>query len=502
VPAIDKYYPPNAQERLAFNSRLTTERHQRQAEYRESLRYYEGDHPEPLEPFRSDDEPDDNVRVNLIKQACDRTASFLFSDYPQVRLSSDPGETEEEEFIRKFFKSNNALSMFTKWAMRGFLAGHTFIRIHPPRSFEKYPRLSLLPPASVTTFWRIDDPSDVVWYEQRYYSGEHIIVRDFVPDYPNKRWLILTYKSQDRRQNSFGLSVETAHGFEWNYQSEYELYSDTARFEDTPERLIHTSVIPPLLETPHLPDPNNYYGKPEVDEDNKRLQNNVNRLWSLINRTARTNASPTDVVTGTDIEEIQTGDDIFVFPNPETKITRLEMRSDLRALSDTADKLSATLLANMRVVILKGEAKDLQRVTNAAVRTLFIDMLAKNRVLQSNYESTLVAMVKLALSMTKHTKDYEPEIIWPNPLPTDMTEEANINALALAGGYMSLSGAAERLDRNWTEEREQIEREKEWKFGLAQKYQLPEEGGVDEENHASNNPQANVPQPGQTPPSE
>jgi len=96
-------------------------------------------------------------------------------------------------------------------------------------------------------------------------------------------------------------------------------------------------------------------------------------------------------------------------------------------------------LGVMRVVILKGEAKDLQRVTNAAVRTLFLDALAKNEVLWAAYSTALEKIFRLALVMAygngESTFQGNPidkpiQISMKSPLPVDLTEIANINALA------------------------------------------------------------------------
>jgi hypothetical protein len=500
MPAAYKYLTPDNPERRDLATAVIQEAIKRRSTYQKALDYFEGRHPDMLD-MDDPDEVDDNMRVNIIKQAAERTASFLFSSEPKLQIDrSTPDDTEQEKYLTAFLKENNALFKFVLWALRGFLAGHTYLRIHPRRPHDEYPRISVLDPTSVTVFWRADDHGDVVWYQQHFFEGRKLVLRDFVPDYENGRWVIYTYRPQVSESMLDQGNVPTLHG------SSPVLHYDTSMLLENFEIAevdiaYHESAICPLISTPHLPNPNSFYGLTEATDDNLSLQDAVNRLWSIANRIGRENASPVDVITGANIDDIDTGDDIYAIPSPTAKVSRLEMKSDMSPVMNTADKATEALLANMRVVLLKGEPKDLQRVTNAAVRTLFLDMLAKNNILRAAYGKSLIELGKLALAMSgkKWSRvNYDITPIFANPLPTDLTEVANINALGVNGGYMAKRQAAENLDMNWTEQKSWIENEREWNFELAQKYMLEQEetnesAAVDEdENHAGTNPKAGL----------
>ena len=485
MPSAVKYVPPTDRWRNSLTPTILAEKTERHKQYAEAMKYYKGKHVPQL-VFDPETEPDDNVTVNLVRMAVDHTASFLFSESPvweavAPTAGGDAGaekveETDEEVFIRKFFKEAGGLAIFTKMVQRGFLGGHVFVRVKPPRAFDKYPRLILLEPTAVTVWWKADDEGEILWYEYRYTVGDQIYIQDFVADRENGRWLIYTYASKednddiDIPQENQLLGIPGPHGLGFGRvrllnqmfqeRMEFKLVrpnseADVGTDNKGRDYAIHSSDIAPIVEWPHIPDPDNYYGMSEAVELD--LQDTINRIWSKINQIVREHADPIDVVLGADVQDVTPlGDDLMVVSGQGAKVQRMEMRGDLGAAVATVDKLTETFLSLVRVVILKGDAKDLQRVTNTSIRTLFIDMLAKNNLLRDTYGAGLVKIARLALMMSKKPfagKELEVEIEWKSPLPVDLTEVANINALAINAGYRSLETAARELGDDWEVER-------------------------------------------------
>lgn len=462
MPGSDKYYPPTDKLRDGFNAEIVSERNRRYTTYRAALRYYMGIQPEQLEEIDPDsevDEPNDNTIINMVRMTADRTTTFLFPEIPKIDLDPDEvDETDREAWVRKAFEDNGGLAFFVKWALRGFLAGHTFIRVTPPTKKNGYPRMVLLDPLSVTVFWKVDDVAEVLWYEVRYHVGSVRWIMDIVNDPDNERWLIYRYADAAPR-DEMSLGVPTHHG------DENTLITDI--YTNTGFKLVETEVWPtdlcPIQETPHLPHPNDYYGMGEATLN--ELQDTINRIWSMVNRIVRLNSDPKDVILGADVDEVQDGGNIITVPAPGAKVQRLEMRGDLSATQDTAQKLIETYLAISRVVLLKGEAKDLQRVTNASVRTLFIDAIAKNSVLQSSYGRTIKQLVRLLVQMStmsgRSEAIEEVKVSWGSALPLDMTEVANVANVMVTMGAMSKRTAANTAGLDWGFETEAMETENE-----------------------------------------
>ena len=177
------------------------------------------------------------------------------------------------------------------------------------------------------------------------------------------------------------------------------------------------------------------------------------------------NAEPKDVLLGADIQEVEQRDgNLLTVSTAGADIKRLEIKGDMAGIGNVLDRLIEVYLNVVRVVLLKGEPVDLQRVTNAAVRTLFLDSLAKREILISTYSKGLKNMARTILLMgyldgqiDRNLGDSRLDINFHVPLPVDLSEIANQNTLALQGGYMSQSTAATRLGLDWRYENQAID---------------------------------------------
>jgi hypothetical protein len=457
MPGVFEYIPPTDAARDDFSGVLNTERTARRNAYRTAIKYYTGDQPDQLDI--QDDGTDDNTPFNLVKVTADRTGAFLFPDIPKISLGKTHVEdTPSETWVKNLINANGGLHWLVKWSLRGFLAGHTFHQVTPGKPF---PRISLLDPLSVTVYWRVDDVADVVWYEVRFLSGNTPYVRDFVKK-SDGNWVIYTYKGSDRQVNGI-LGKATRHG-EVNTDANLDSLSFKGGHFTLADTVPHVGSYPPIIETAHLPHPDDRYGLSEFNQ--QKLQDAINFSVSNLQRLTRENADPVDFISGVEAEDIDDEGKTYSTPNASARITRLELKGDMANIGANTDRLVKMYLAVCRVVVLQGEAKDLQRVTNASVRTLFLDMLSKNAILMSSYGSSLAQMVKLALEMgfaagekVEDPKDLEPVIKFPTPLPTDLTEMSNIAIIGVDGKFQSRKGAAAMMGWNWEEIRQDLKDE-------------------------------------------
>lgn len=466
MPSATEYLPPTDAARDGFAVELQREKTARRTIYRTAMDYYRGVHPEQVahEPGT----PNDNTIINLVQMTADRTVSFLFPKVPEFKTTlkterrrKSAEETVEERWIRDFIEYNGGLKMLTKLALRGFLAGHSFVRVKVAEKGEPYPRIIILDPTSVSVYWRADDVADVLWYEYRYFVGSRVYIQDFVKIAPNT-WKIYTYRSTNNNSNNLSGSV-THHG-------KANVILDTLEFsagsyEQVGEAAVHLAPVPPIIEFPHLPHPDDYYGLSDFSQQD--LQDTINRIASERNRIVRENSDPTDVITGADVDEVQDDGGIVTIASAAAKVQRLEMKGDLSAISDTLQQLIETYLSIARVVLLKGEAKDLQRVTNTSVQILFLDMLSKNNLLRDTYGAALKQVVKLGMMMAfvagfpgmRNPDTLDLRIDFQSPLPVDLTELANVNVQLVTLGARSLQTAAVSMGDDWDFEREAREDE-------------------------------------------
>ena len=466
MPAVFEYTPPTSKLRNQFQTEVVRERQTREKDYKTALQYYLGEHQAMLKFDKDLNDVDDNVIINMVKMTADRTATFLFPSIPAIELDPASVErTDEEIWVDNFIEFNGGLKLFNKWALRGFLSGHTFMRVRPKRLSqyrETYPRINLIDPLSVTIYWSVNDPDEVVWYEIRTLTGEQVHIYDYVHDLDNDTWTIYHYASLKKPLNPLDNIVET---ITQQAYTDYKGALDRITFGDDGWSLEDVTEfpdvgIPPIIETAHLPHPTGRYGLHEVGL--KELQDTINLVASLRNGVARESGVPIDVILGAGIGDVDNKDDIWVVDNPNASVERLQLRGDVQSLNSMLETLMETYLSISRVVLLKGEAKDLQRVTNAAVRTLFLDQIAKNGVLQSAYGSSLKQLVKLGLKMSELPTagaDHDVMIKFPNSLPTDYTELANQLAIIHNIGAVSKRTVANEMGMNWEFERATMETE-------------------------------------------
>lgn len=419
MPQVDRYYPYDNPNRVKFDLQVLKEYNYRKAGYNDALRYYSGKH---------NIEDVDDIIINLVKITCDRTVSFLFPRFPGFELNLDDFTmTPEEQYIVDTFEANGGLSFLYKLATLGFLAGHNFVMLTNPTmsAYKTYPKFKILDPLSVNIYWKKSEYNDVVWYE--------INNKDTIIDLVKRTegiWSIIVWDKNSKRPIS---------------------HSD------------YISPIPPLIEWEHYPNHLGGYGISEFGQ--KTLQNKINSIANILYKVTVANAEPKDVLLGADIQEVEQRDgNLLTVSTAGADIKRLEIKGDMAGIGNVLDRLIEVYLNVVRVVLLKGEPVDLQRVTNAAVRTLFLDSLAKREILISTYSKGLKNMARTILLMgyldgqiDRNLGDSRLDINFHVPLPVDLSEIANQNTLALQGGYMSQSTAATRLGLDWRYENQAID---------------------------------------------
>jgi hypothetical protein len=465
--ALEYIRPTDMNKRKVFESELRDEKRVQRARYRTALRYYMGNQDKAI-LYEDDESPDDNTTINMVKLTIDRTKAFLFPAMPEFELDPEQVEkTDEEVWINEFFEANGGLERLHKMALRGCLSGHIYVRMKPvPEDLNGdtnfFPQMIILDPTSVSAYWRADDKADIIWYEYRYMVGDTLYIEDIVKEDFGRSWSVYTYESKQKATMQQG--TPTHHG-KATLSIDNPDWSDNTTYTQVSKQP-HTWIIPPIIEWGHMPHPDDYYGLSEFTQ--KDLQDSINRVASERARIVRENSDPVDIVTGHDGDEIEKNGGLVVIPSPQARFQRAEMKGDLAGSTETLRQLIETYLAVAMTVLLKGEAKDLQRVTNASVRTLFLDMLSKNTLLQATYGAGLKKIVTLALMMgvaagtvKKGAGELEKQlkklkVSFGSALPIDLMEVATINQTMVGLGARSLQTAASVMGDDWAQEQAQM----------------------------------------------
>lgn len=395
------------------------ERTNRDREYQRSMKYYAGDHPEWLiQP--DEDDINDNITINVTKQGVDRTLSFLFPDLPLFQLDEDK-ETPQEEWLNSVFRYNGGAYWLSILAQNGSLAGHNYVKVIPPKSNAEYPRLIAMNPCVPITYWKADDPDQIVWYELKWKVGKDEMLQDYVHN-EDDTWTVYEYTRGSGTQ-----AWSTAEKSEW------------------------ASPYPPILSAPHLPNPNEHYGLAEITQNSIDLNDAINRVASDIGKILRYHASPRTIAIGITQDKIKPGaiDSLWTIDDKDAKIMNLEMQSDLASSMSFLTFLNDMFLAQARVVIMRGTVKDFQRVTNTGIRAVFLDMIAKNELLRWSYGILLQKICQTLLFIHGTPSNTMPTVTWVDPLPTDELEQVNRMQIEQANGWLDPETATKMRGREW-----------------------------------------------------
>ncbi|MCS6872685.1 MAG: phage portal protein [Anaerolineae bacterium] len=419
MPPALAYAPNDAALRDAAESELRA----RRAAYQRACDYYNGLHRRHLRS--QGEESDDNVVINLIRQAIDRTVSLLVPRFPTLDLPTLP---ERNAALAQLWEKNGAARFLAKLAKLGCLSGHVFARVLPPSAPEAAPRLIALNPANVIAFWRADDYEDVLWYELHWSHGRANYRQEVVR--ADDAWLIHTWQDD----SSGWRRVETA---VWAYP------------------------LPPIVAWQHQSAPSAFYGQPEIS--NFALNDRVNRLMSDVARILRYHAAPRTVGIGFEARDLTPTaiNTLWTIPKADAKVFNLEMHSDLASSMNAVEFLTRAFLAEQRVVVLDGTVADWQRITNLGIRALYMDAIFKIEELRRNYEVGLTQLSQVMRMVTDEPDFIAPvRVTWADPLPTSAAETVEVLARELSLGILSRETAARERGRDWMTESARIAAER------------------------------------------
>lgn len=464
MPQAMEYIPPTSPLRSALQEFVSTrqERDTREREYKKARDYYLGQQKKQLVPI--EDEPDDNIIINLVQQSVDRATTFLFPSMPDFELDPDVSATTPDElWLKDAWMANGGIALLHEMYQSGALSGDVYIRMLPPdlnSEMGDFPQIVLLDPATVITFWRADDYRKVVWHEIRwslnFTIGNNTVTQMYILDFvyqPDGKWKLFQYKNG----SGSGISGMVQSGANIGQSEALSLPSTTTTNNVGTWQLDKTEdwgyPYSPIVHWKHNNLQGSYYGLADITEQQRDLNDSYNLVESENSRIIRYHAAPKTIVTGADGSDVVGTDlnTLWSINKPDAKVFNLEMKGDLVASHTHAQGLRDAFLAQTRTVILQGAVKDFQRVTNAGVRTVFLDMLSKNIVLRWNYGRGLQEISKRLLMLgNKSVK--QPDISQSDPLPVDDAERISVLSQEQKMGIVSHETLAYKRGYNWDAE--------------------------------------------------
>lgn len=372
---------------------------ERQERIRASWDAYYGTNPDPLKKRAG--EVNDNVRINYARLVVDAGVAHLFGDELMISAPEDAPE-QAQEALDQLIKVNGGGLLWQRAGTSGAIGGTFYYRLLARP--DAPPRITCVDPASVDVEW---EPSDyetvtaykVTWLEEDTANANTVVRRQLIqPDGPN--WIIVDQKAIEGGWMTLGEEV-------WPYS------------------------WPPMGHCQNLPSPHEVYGLSDLEPDVLRLCTSIERTASNINRILRLYAHPRTWgrMVGEALNVDANPGSIIQLQHPEAELHNLEMQSDLGSSIEMYRRLVAALHETTRIPeVATGKLDSAGQLSSLALRILYMPLIQKTESKRRTYGHAIQQMLTRSLEIMGY-EGVEPEITWPELLPTDPMMERQVAVL-------------------------------------------------------------------------
>lgn len=364
-----------------------------------ALAYYDGDEPKNLLKTKPGG-PDDNTVVNCAATIVDKGVAFLFGEELDIEIGDEDDETGEG-ILNDLWPEDARHVDLIELGTNGGVFGHAWAKIVLDNG---QPSVLILDPLNMSAEWDRRDYRRVNLYRNQYNTtddaGNPIVWREDT-ERAGAQWVIKEYWS---RPDMSGWVLQGTTDWPWPFA--------------------------PVFECKNLPKPNEYYGKADLSKYVLHLCYYLARTDSLINRIIRAHASPKPIARGIAEQDLKTGtDDVLFLPSPEQDLKLLEMEGDLAGALAFRKQLRESLAEVSQVPeIATGKTESLGQLSGLALKILYgplVDRTAQKRRLYGRLIKSLVR----ALFVVAGQEEPDVELHWPESVPSDSVEAANVTLL-------------------------------------------------------------------------
>jgi hypothetical protein len=263
-----------------------------------------------------------------------------------------------------------------------------------------YPRLVILDPATVTPIWEPDDIEKVLRYRIQYpavnlKTGKPIVIRQLI-EQDGATWRITDQVSR-ADSTQWVTTAEATWPYPW----------------------------PPIVDCQNLPNPNEYWGISDLEEDVLQLNGAINFVLSNLARIVRFHAHPKTWGKGFTAQQLSIAvDETIVLPSPDAELRNLEMLNDLSSSIALYERLQEALHEISRIPeVATGKLDRIGQLSGVALAILYQPLLEKTESKRRTYGDMLVELNRRLLALGGHGEDNRTVLHWPELLPRDPLQE-------------------------------------------------------------------------------
>lgn len=380
---------------------------------------YRGDHPRPLRVREG--EPDDNVILNLAGLVVDTGVDALFGQEAGIVAEPEAQASEARDWLKAAWKANRGMLTLQAAATNGAVSGHAALRLLPASEVARVPaRVLVVDPGMLRVIWAPDDVGVVMAYALCWRTagekGQQVERRQVI-EREGPIWLIT---DQERAGTGKWLTLDV-NG--WPYP------------------------WPPIIDCQNLPEPNAWWGRPDLTADVLDTQAAVNRVLSNAARVQRIHGHPKVWASGVgDGEALDAApDEAILLPDPDSKIGTIEPGSHVTDHVELYRVVKASLHEISRIPeITAGRLDNIGQLSGLALQILYGPLVRKTETKRRLYGEMVRTTSQRLLELAGFGPDVAVDLQWPEIVPTDDEERATA-AEALQRAGVSRATALERI---------------------------------------------------------
>lgn len=428
---------------------------------RQALLAYRGRLAKPL--IKKAKTPNLNLRNNRCRTIVDTGVAFLFGSEVKWAVDESAGQPAQDDLDTCWTANKKALALESV-ATNGGIFGHVFVKVLEDgviRNGQKFPRIVVLDPQTVTVE---TDPDDCL-----------------LPIAFNICWMGVdaTGKSVQRRQRIYRTDLPHV-GQDVGYDEEgvavgapeaWSIQNQVRQGTGTGGQSVWANVGPeivwpydwcPIHACSNLPEPNTYYGAPDLTPDIIELQKALNFALSNRNTILYHHAHPKTWGKGFQASEYDSSPDgVTIIASETGMLANLEMSGGLAELNSHIDDIRTDMDELSGVPgVATGRIKDMLKgaVPGITIRMEFQPLITKTEKKQYTYGDMLCELNSHLLEMMGHGQCVEVTNLWQDPLPVNMAEWATWAPVANQMG-ISKQTLLSQAGYDWDQEqqRKQVE---------------------------------------------
>src|SRR6185312_2656359 len=385
----------------------------------------------------------DNVRPNRCAAIVDKGVSWLFGKEFTFNVrpaDATPGDTHQgnekqaQALAKVWGSADDMLTTLTMLAMNGGISGHAFLKIVWDSQKMQQPRLSVLDSHNVYVLSDPDDINRAVCYVIEYSTKLGLMTNGQQRTVTKRQVIALVDKDGNAR---YGVGGEDDDDY-WTITNwlRYDLTSPGAAssalsgqqqpWTQSGDPVTWPYPFPPIVDAMNLPNPNEFWGLPDLPPALMDLNERIHFVESNISKIIKSNAHPWIFASGCDPNAIRNEPGVVQgLPSPESKVWAVSATGDLASSMDFANDLRADMDEQSRVpAVALGRQESMPKgnLSGIALALLFQPLIEKTELKRRLYGQLVrraSAYCLVLMGLVTDWRSVEVDLAWPNLLPND-----------------------------------------------------------------------------------